>query len=313
MNRLSTEKRAEIIRCLVEGTSINATCRMTSAAKMTVLKLLRDLGEATSRYQDAALRHLPSRRIEADELWSFCHAKARHVPEKYAGQFGYGDVWTWTALDPDTKLMVTWLVGDHSETDADTFLSDLKERVTNRIQLSTDGNLLYSGAVERVFGRDVDYAQVIKDYGIQQSDDASPTARRYSPNVVKSIELRVMMGDPDPDHISTSHVERMNLTIRMGMRRFTRLTNAFSKKVENLAHAVTIQFMFYNFARPIRRSGRTSLLRWRRASAITSGPLTRSPPCSIRLLRSARGTSRLSRNRRHLLRRQPPTLVTVPR
>jgi IS1 family transposase len=250
MNRLSTARRAEIIHCLVEGNSINATCRMTGAAKMTVLKLLRDLGEATSRYQDAALRDLTCQRIQADELWAFCHAKARHVPEKYAGQFGYGDVWTWTAVDPDSKLMVTWLVGDHSETDADAFLSDLKGRVTGRFQFSTDGNLLYSGAVERVFGRDVDYAQVIKDYGVQASEDGSPTARRYSPNIVKSIEKRVMMGDPDPDHISTSHVERMNLTIRMGMRRFTRLTNAFSKKVENLAHAVSIQFMFYNFARP---------------------------------------------------------------
>ena len=250
MNRLSTAKRAEIVRCLVEGSSINATCRMTGAAKMTVLKLLRDLGEATSRYQDAALRNLPCERIQADELWAFCHAKAKNVPEQHRGQFGYGDVWTWTALDPDTKLMVTWLVGDHGDEDADAFLSDLKERVTSRLQLSTDGNLLYSGAVERVFGRDVDYAQVIKDYGLQASEDGSPTARRYSPNTVKSIETRVMMGDPDARHISTSHVERMNLTIRMGMRRFTRLTNAFSKKVENLAHAVTLQFMFYNFARP---------------------------------------------------------------
>jgi IS1 family transposase len=250
MHRLSTAKRAEIIRCLVEGTSINATCRMTGAAKMTVLKLLRDLGEATSRYQDAALRNLPCKRIQADELWAFCHAKAKNVPEKHRGEFGYGDVWTWTAIDPDTKLMVTWLVGERDEVDGLAFMLDLRQRVTGRIQLSTDAGIPYRGIVERAFGADVDYAQVIKDYGVQQSEDASPTARRYSPNVVKSIETRIINGDPDPDHISTSHVERMNLTIRMGMRRYTRLTNAFSKKVENLSYAVSIQFMFYNFARP---------------------------------------------------------------
>jgi hypothetical protein len=146
--------------------------------------------------------------------------------------------------------METWLVGSHEEADTDAFLTDLKDRVPDRIQLSTDGNLLYNGGVERVFGSNIDYGQVIKDYGVPQSEDGSPTARRYSPNKVRSIELRVKMGEPDEAHISTSHVERMNLTIRMGMRRFTRLTNAFSKKVENLAHAVSTQFMFYNFARP---------------------------------------------------------------
>jgi hypothetical protein len=197
-----------------------------------------------------ALRNLPCQRIQADELWAFCHAKERNVPDEKRGEFGYGDVWTWTALDPDTKLMETWLVGSHEEADTDAFLTDLKDRVPDRIQLSTDGNLLYNGGVERVFGSNIDYGQVIKDYGVPQSEDGSPTARRYSPNKVRSIELRVKMGEPDEAHISTSHVERMNLTIRMGMRRFTRLTNAFSKKVENLAHAVSIQFMFYNFARP---------------------------------------------------------------
>jgi IS1 family transposase len=258
MNRLSTARRAEVIGLLVEGMSIRATCRLTGVAKNTVVKLLADLGEATSRYQDATLRNLPCQRIQADELWAFCHAKERNIPDEKRGQFGYGDVWTWTAIDPDTKLMVTWLVGSHDEADADAFLSDLKERVPNRIQLSTDGNLLYNGAVERVFGSDVDYGQVIKDYGSPQSEDGSPTARRYSPNKVRSIELRVKMGDPDEAHISTSHVERMNLTIRMGMRRFTRLTNGFSKKVENLASAVTIQFMFYNFARPHSSLGRNT-------------------------------------------------------
>jgi IS1 family transposase len=250
MNRLSTQKRAEIIHSLVEGNSINATCRMTGAAKMTVLKLIRDLGEATSRYQDTALRNLPCKRIQADELWAFCHAKAKNVPEQHRGEFGYGDVWTWTAIDPDTKLMVTWLVGERDEVDGLAFMLDLRERVSGRIQLSTDAGIPYRGIVERAFGSDIDYAQVIKDYGVAASEDGSPTARRYSPNKVKSIEIRKINGDPDEAHITTSHVERMNLTIRMGMRRFTRLTNGFSKKVENLAHAVTTQFMFYNFARP---------------------------------------------------------------
>ena len=250
MNRLSTAKRAEIVGCLVEGMSIRATCRMTGAAKMTVLKLIKDLGEATSRYQDATLRNLPCKRVQADELWAFCHAKAKNVPEQHRGQFGYGDVWTWTAIDPDTKLMVTWLVGERDEVDGLAFMLDLRERVSGRIQLSTDAGIPYRGIVERAFGDDIDYAQVIKDYGVEASEDASPTARRYSPNKVKSIEIRKITGDPDEKHITTSHVERMNLTIRMGMRRYTRLTNGFSKKVENLAHATTIMFMHYNFARP---------------------------------------------------------------
>lgn len=250
MNRLSTSKRAKIIGCLVEGMSIRATCRLTGVAKNTVVKLLADLGDATSRYQDATLRNLPCKRIQADEIWAFCHAKAKNVPEQHRGEFGYGDVWTWTAIDPDTKLMVTWLVGQRDEVDGLSFMLDLRERVSGRIQLSTDAGIPYRGIVERAFGADVDYAQVIKDYGVSASEDGSPTARRYSPNKVKSIEIRKITGDPDEKHITTSHVERMNLTMRMGMRRFTRLTNAFSKKVENLSHAVTLQFMHYNFARP---------------------------------------------------------------
>lgn len=223
---------------------------MTGAARNTITTLLVQLGAACSDYQDRTLRNLPSKRIECDEIWSFCYAKAKNVPEKYRGDWGYGDVWTWTAIDPDSKLVASWLVGWRGEPEAVDFLYDLRGRLANRVQLTTDGHVAYAGAVERTFGPDVDYAQLIKQYGVQQSEDASPTARRYSPNEVTGQEIRIFTGDPDPAHISTSYVERNNLHMRMSMRRFTRLTNAFSKKVENHAAMVSLHFMFYNFARP---------------------------------------------------------------
>ena len=195
------------------------------------------------------LRNLPSTRIECDEIWSFCYAKAKNVPEKYRGDWGYGDVWTWTAIDPDTKLIASWLVGWRGDQEAIDFLSDLRGRLANRVQLTTDGHVAYAGAVERVFGTEIDYAQLIKQYGVERSEDASPTARRYSPNKVTGQEVRVMTGDPDPELISTSYVERHNLSMRTSMRRFTRLTNGFSKKVENHAAMVSLHFMHYNFAR----------------------------------------------------------------
>lgn len=249
MNRLSVAERAQIIACLVEGNSIRSTARLTGAARNTITTLLVNLGEAVSAYQDRTLRDLPSTRIECDEIWAFCYAKAKNVPEKHRGDWGYGDVWTWTAIDPDTKLVASWLVGWRGDAEAVDFLSDLRSRLANRVQLTTDGHVAYAGAVERVFGTEIDYAQLIKQYGVEHSEDASPTARRYSPNKVTGSEVRVMGGNPDPALISTSYIERHNLSMRMSMRRFTRLTNGFSKKVENHAAMVSLHFMHYNFAR----------------------------------------------------------------
>ncbi|MEA2677846.1 MAG: hypothetical protein QOJ81_1987 [Chloroflexota bacterium] len=204
MNQLSTAERAQIIACLVEGNSIRSTSRLTGFGRNTITRLLVNLGEAVSAFQDRTLRNLTSTRIECDEIWSFVHAKAKNVPEKYAGQYGYGDIWTWTAIDPDTKLIASWLVGWRGEMEAVDFLTDLKGRLANRIQLTTDGHIAYRGAVEYVFGSDIDYAQLIKQYGVAQSEDGSPAARRYSPNKVTGQEVRIIAGDPNPEKISTS-------------------------------------------------------------------------------------------------------------
>ena len=244
MNRLSRAERAQIIRALVEGNSVRSTSRITGAARNTITTLLVDLGTACAAYQDRVLRNLTSTRIECDEIWAFCYAKARNVPEQYRDEFGYGDVWTWTAIDPDTKLVPSWLVGQRDGADATAFLLDLASRLAKRVQLTTDGHRPYLDAVEAAFGRDVDYAMLIKFYG------SDPNAeRRFSPPVVLAEEVRVIQGAPDPDRISTSIVERQNLTMRMGMRRFTRLTNGFSKRVENHAAMVSLHFMYYNFGR----------------------------------------------------------------
>jgi IS1 family transposase len=243
MNRLSTEKRAQIIGCLVEGNSIRATVRMTGAAKNTITKLLVDLGEACAEYQDGVFQNLPCSVVEADEIWSYCYSKQKNVPEEFKGTPGYGDVWTFTAICADTKLVPSWLVGERTKYDADFFLRDLASRMAGRIQLSTDGHHMYESTVGPAFGGQVDWAQIQKHYA------AAEDQRKYSPAVCTGTKRRVLKGDPDPDRISTSYVERQNLTMRMGMRRFTRLTNGFSKKVENLAHAVSLHFMHYNFAR----------------------------------------------------------------
>ena len=244
MNRLSTQKRAQVIGSLVEGNSIRATVRMTGVAKNTVTKLLADVGLAAVAYQDEALRNLPCSTIECDEIWSYCYAKQKNVPDEHKGTFGYGDVWTWTAICADTKLVPAFLVGERTVEDARAFMTDLEQRLANRVQLTTDGNTAYLTAVDRAFKRGVDYAVLHKIYGLDPAAE-----RRYSPPICLGTDTQVRQGAPDPARISTSYVERQNLTMRMGMRRFTRLTNAFSKKIENLAWAVSLHFLHYNFAR----------------------------------------------------------------
>jgi len=244
MNRLSTEERAKVIGCLVEGMSIRATVRVTGAAKNTVTKLLVDLGKACSEYQDRVLRELPCKWLQFDEIWSFCYAKQKNVPEEHQGEYGYGDIWTWVAIDADTKLVPSFLVGNCNTEDAIAFTCDVASRIKGHVQLTTDGHAPYLEAVDYAFGPEIDYAVLQKIYG---SDPQGQ--KRYSPATCLGTETKIVSGNPDKEHISTSYVERQNLTMRMGMRRFTRLTNGFSKKAENLAAAVSLHFMYYNFAR----------------------------------------------------------------
>lgn len=243
MNKLTDPRRAAIIRALVEGNSVRATSRLTGTAKATVLKLLVEMGEFCSIYQDHALRNLPSKRLEIDEIWAYVSAKKANATKP-----GQGDLWTYTAIDADSKLMVSWLVGSRNHENTRGFILDVSDRLAGRVQITTDGLKWYVWAVENAFGwNGADFAQIIKSYGqTQVSED--PT-RRYSPAVCTGVEKTLVMGDPDMDKVSTSYVERANLSIRMGMRRFTRLTNAFSKKAENHAHAVSLFFMFYNYCR----------------------------------------------------------------
>ena len=244
MNKLNIKKQTQIISALVEGNSIRATCRMTGAAKGTVMKLLVDVGKACSGYQDRVLRDLPCKNIQCDEIWAFCYAKDKNVPEDKKGQFGYGDVWTFTALCADTKLVPTWYIGSRDLKCATVFMKDLVSRLANRVQLTTDAHRMYLDAVPTAFGRNVDYSQLVKIYGTSQESEI-----RYSPPHCIGITAKEVSGYPIAKNVSTSYVERQNLTMRMNMRRFTRLTNAFSKKVENLGHAVALHFMYYNFCR----------------------------------------------------------------
>jgi IS1 family transposase len=245
MNKLDIKKQTQIVAALVEGNSIRATCRMTGAAKGTVLKLLAEVGRACLGYQAQVFKNLPCTKIQCDEIWAFCYAKSKNVPEDKKDKFGYGDVWTFTALCADTKLVPTWFIGNRNYESAVTFMGDLVSRLQNRVQLTTDGHSMYLDAVMVTFGNNgVDYSQLIKQYGKSHEPET-----RYSPPHCIGVTAKECFGYPDPKHISTSYVERQNLTMRMNMRRFTRLTNAFSKKVENLGHAVALHFMYYNFCR----------------------------------------------------------------
>ena len=251
MNKLSNEKRTQVVAALIEGCSIRSTVRMTGVAKNTIVKLLADLGEACLKYQDTAFQNLNCRRLQCDEIWSFVYAKEKNVPVEKQGVFGIGDVWTWVAIDADSKLVPCWHHGRRDAIAAHQFINDLASRLKNRVQLTTDGHRPYLQAIEGAFGCEIDYAMLIKLYGNPPDD------RRYSPGDCISCEPKAITGNPDPEHISTSYIERQNLTMRMSMRRFTRLTNGFSKKLDNLRHSVSLHYMYYNFAR-IHKTLRTS-------------------------------------------------------
>jgi IS1 family transposase len=245
MNKLDREARSRILHLLCEGSSIRAVTRLTGASKNTVIKLMVDAGKACAAYHDTHVVNLKTRRVQVDEIWSFTYAKQKNVAKAKAAPTNAGDTWTWTALDADNKLMISWLVGGRDSDYAMAFMDDLRSRIVNRIQLTSDGHRAYLDAVEGTFGGDVDYAQLVKIYGTSPES----TKGRYSPAECTGAIKTPIEGNPDLKHISTSFAERQNLNMRMHMRRFTRLTNAFSKKVENHAHAVALFTTYYNFVR----------------------------------------------------------------
>src|SRR5260370_20236446 len=245
MNRLDTGLRAKIIAALVEGNSLRSTSRMTGVAINTVVKLAVDAGAACSEYQDRVLRNLTCKRVQVDECWAFCYAKAKNVTPEIAAKHPYaGDAWTWAAIDADSKLIPAWIVGPRDGVTARIFVSDLADRLADRIQLTSDGLSAYLNAVERAFRGDVDYAQLVKIYS-----NTSEGGKRYSPAECIGCERKAVTGYPDPEHLSTSYVERAQFSLRIGLRPFTRLTNGFSKKIENHAAALALYLMYYNFAR----------------------------------------------------------------
>ncbi|MEE9297283.1 MAG: IS1 family transposase [Phycisphaerae bacterium] len=244
MRKLTTEKRIAILGALVEGCSINSTARMCGVSKLTILRLLADVGSLCCDYHDLMVRGLHSQRVQVDEIWSFVGCKAR---TKAAGGYGHGDAWTWVAMDADAKLVVSYLVGNRDATCANTFMLDVAERINTRVQLTSDAHGTYLNAVENAFGSEVDYAMLLKLYGPDTSGDGPE--RKYSPGKCNGTRKLVQFGMPDKKHVSTSFIERLNLTLRMGNRRHTRLTNAFSKKLANHAHAIALHYFHYNFIR----------------------------------------------------------------
>ncbi len=244
MNKLSTADRARVVSALVEGMSINSTVRMTGISKPTILKLIADLGKVCQDYHDENVHGLSTKRVQCDEIWAVCRCKEKNVSPERKGFLGNGDIWTFTGIDADSKLMISWLVGFREANWANRFMADVADRLTNRVQLTTDGHAMYLQAVDRAFGNDIDYAMLVKHYGPDQS-----TSTRYSPPSFVSAESKNVCGAPADRHVCTSFVERANLTMRMGMRRFTRLTNGFSKKAANHAHMAAIFFTHYNFCR----------------------------------------------------------------
>jgi IS1 family transposase len=263
MRKLTTEKRAAILSALVEGTSVNATARMCGVSKITVLRLLADAGQFCADYHDVYVRGLASKRVQMDELWAFCGCKDR---AKAKGAEGYGSVWTWVAMDADSKLCISYLVSDRSQEAATVFVADTAARLNERVQLTSDGYKPYADAVDDAFHGQVDYAMLVKIFGQLGGEDQ----RRYSPAECKGCKKETQSGNPDPKHISTSFIERQNLTVRMSVRRMTRLTNGFSKKIDNHVHALALHYFHYNFIRKHQTLKTTPAV----ASGIANAPMT---------------------------------------
>jgi IS1 family transposase len=243
MNKLNTAERVRVISSLVEGNSIASTVRMTGIAKTTILRLIAQLGDACVNFHNKKVRNLRTKRIQADEVWAFCYAKSKNVPADKKGHFGFGDTWTWTAIDADSKVMISWIIGGRDAGCANEIMEDVAWRLDRKVQVTTDALQAYNSAIGNHLG-DSDYAQLVKVYGTEKIAPG-----RYSPPVCVGVEVRPQWGNPDPKHISTSFVERLNLTVRMGIRRYTRLTNGYSKKIENHMSMTSIFFTYYNFCR----------------------------------------------------------------
>lgn len=248
MNRLNTQARTLILRCLVEGNSLRSTERITGTNINTIITLLCNVGEACSKYQNEVFHDLPCTRIQCDEIWTFCGAKQKNVSKKKR-KLGYGDVWTWVAICQDTKLIPSWLCGKRDAKSAGAFIGDLASRCNNYLQLTTDGLSFYADAVDKAFGGKINYAMLVKEYGRVIYGEDGLKEKRYSYNACIGSEKVSVTGTPITKDITTSHIERQNLSMRMAMRRFTRLTNGFSKKIQNLKYAVALNFMYYNFVR----------------------------------------------------------------